>query len=72
MLSFFPRTHSDKYIGGYLLEEYELSTEKKAKLDISVNDLRYALRYHWGYDQYATERQGVQLSLLILLFASTV
>lgn len=61
------------YDSGSLLEEYKLFTEKKSKPDTTVEDLRYILRYHWAYDQemYAIEWQRVQMSLLILLSAST-
>lgn len=40
---------------------------------MSVEDLRCVLRHHWAYDQeiYATERQRVQMSLLLLLSAFT-
>lgn len=40
---------------------------------MSVEDLRCVLQHHWAYDQetYATERQRVQMSLLLLLSAFT-
>src|SRR6266480_5477491 len=40
---------------------------------MSVEDLRFALRHHWAHDRelYSTERQRVQMSLMLLLYAYT-
>ncbi|KAI9765002.1 MAG: hypothetical protein M1840_007924 [Geoglossum simile] len=65
--------HITNYIKSSLKDEYELSTEVRTKPDMSVEDLRFALRHHWAYDQelYSTERQRVQMSLMLLLCAYT-
>ena len=45
----------------------------RTKPDMSVEDLRFALRHHRTYDRelYSTERQRVQMSLMLLLCAYT-
>ena len=62
-----------QYIDGFLSEKYQLSFEKNSKPDMSVTNLRCVLRHHWVADQeiYPTERQRIQMFLMLLLCAFT-
>ena len=53
--------------------DFELILESKPKPEMSFEDLRCLFRHHWVDDKkrYPTERQRIQMSLLLLLSAFT-